>query len=101
MSDLRRVVVAAMVGVAMVTCGLQGCDSEPITYPTCSEFTKNGVDPPTDARTCRVACQTGEGLQEVDGQLDDWKGTAGAGLCGCKQPDGGHRTICQDTDYSA
>eukprot|EP00438_Fugacium_kawagutii_P025608 Skav224676 [mRNA] locus=C9358895:1106:1390:- [translate_table: standard] len=94
-----------MVAVAAValgtTCGLKGCDSESVTYPECSSFTKNGVEPVTSKDLCRDACKTAEGLDEVNGNLEDWKGSSGAGQCGCMQPSGGHRTICEDSGYSA
>ena len=79
----------------------QGCDGEEITYPECATFSKNGVAPPTDATTCREACVTAEGLAEVNGNLEDWKGTSGAGECSCMQSNGGHRTVCKDASYSA
>ena len=94
-----RGMAVAIVAVTLVA--LQGCDGEEITYPECATFSKNSVAPPTDASSCREACVTAEGLVEVNGNLEDWKGTSGAGECSCMQSNGGHRTICKDASYSA
>ena len=88
----------AMAGVCLTA--LLGCGDEETTYPECTTFTKNGVAPVTDATTCRAACVTAEGLAEVNGNLEDWKGSSGAGECGCMQDNGGHRTICKDANYT-
>ncbi|CAE7662314.1 unnamed protein product, partial [Symbiodinium sp. CCMP2456] len=56
---------------------LCGCGEE-VVVPECSTFNKNGVAPVTDSTTCRTACRTAEGLREINGQLDDWKGSSGS-----------------------
>ena len=90
----------AMAVAAACLLALLGCGDEEITYPECSSFTKNGVSPPIDATTCREACVTAEGLAEINGNLEDWKGSSGAGECACIQASGGHRTICKDANYT-
>eukprot|EP00435_Cladocopium_sp_Y103_P052774 s3453_g16.t1 len=92
-----RCMVMAMAAACLMA--LLGCGDEEITYPECSSFSKNGVAPVTDATTCREAC-IDEGLFEVNGNLEDWTGSSGAGECACMQDNGGHRTICKDSGYS-
>mmetsp|Transcript_69616 Transcript_69616/g.166110 ORF Transcript_69616/g.166110 Transcript_69616/m.166110 type:complete len:98 (+) Transcript_69616:38-331(+) len=89
---------AVLLAVATTLCG---CGEE-VVAPECSSFNKNGVAPVTDSMTCRTACQTAEGLSEINGQLQDWKGSSGSGKCECvTNANGGRRTACQDSGYSA
>eukprot|EP00435_Cladocopium_sp_Y103_P048794 s3453_g14.t1 len=99
MSIMRwsRCMVMAMAAACLMA--LLGCGDE-TTYPECSSFSKNGVAPVIDAVTCRVACVTAEGLVEINGNLEDFKGSSGAGECQCIQASGGHRIICKDSGYS-
>ena len=99
MSIMRWSRCMVMAVAAACLAALLGCGDE-ITYPECSSFSKNGVSPVTDATTCREACVTAEGLAEVSGQLEDFKGSSGAGECSCIQASGGHRTICKDSSYT-
>eukprot|EP00435_Cladocopium_sp_Y103_P054392 s3453_g17.t1 len=99
-----RCMVMAMAAACLMA--LLGCDDEEVTgmYPECSNFTKNGVAPVTDATTCREACVTAEGLAEVGGSLEDWAGSSGAGKCACFEGTngyGGYETMCQDSSYSS
>mmetsp|Transcript_50639 Transcript_50639/g.94558 ORF Transcript_50639/g.94558 Transcript_50639/m.94558 type:complete len:121 (+) Transcript_50639:13-375(+) len=91
-----KVVVAALLALA-----LQGCDDTEVVHPECSTFNKNNVGAVTDAASCREACVTAEGLAEVNGQLEDWKGSSGAGKCECAQSGGSRRTACEDSSYSS
>ena len=102
MSIMRRSCCMVMTMAAACLMVLLGCDDEETTgtYLECSSFNKSGVSPVTDATTCREACVTAEGLAEVSGQLEDFKGSSGAGECSCIQASGGHRTICKDSSYT-
>ncbi|CAJ1359237.1 unnamed protein product [Effrenium voratum] len=101
----RSLARLAALGIAGLVCGfvgtsLQGCEA--VTYTACSAYSKNGVGPITDKTICRTACETAEGLQPKNGQLEDWKGSSGAGKCECvTSTNGDRRTICQDDGYSA
>mmetsp|Transcript_9702 Transcript_9702/g.11759 ORF Transcript_9702/g.11759 Transcript_9702/m.11759 type:complete len:107 (-) Transcript_9702:293-613(-) len=70
-------------------------------YPECRSFRKNGVPPVISGPTCRIACETAEGLHEIWGRLEDFKGRAGAGQCQCRVPNGNDRVICEDYGYSS
>eukprot|EP00438_Fugacium_kawagutii_P033563 Skav211097 [mRNA] locus=scaffold2002:408667:412302:- [translate_table: standard] len=71
-------------------------------YPECRSFRKNGVPPVTSGPTCRIACETAEGLHAgIWGRLEDFKGRPGAGQCQCFVRHGNNRVICEDSDYSS
>ena len=84
--------------LALVIVALKGCGDE-VTYPECASYSKNSVGALTDTTTCRTACVTAEGLHELNGQLEDWKGSSGSGKCECYDGSG-YRKLCEDSGYS-